>query len=512
MNHRRKILIVVVVALGAAILIPIIHHYQLRAATEAYIAELKAKGEPMDLAQVIPPSVPPDQNSAAVFLKAASLLHTDWNVLGSNPPPAMRMVAPGKAMVGSTQLEIRDGQSTNSWEDVTAAVAQNVKAIALLQQIIEKPNFDFQIKYEQGIDGLKTTNLYLAESKRAAQQLEAAALCDLHRGDTASAVKNLRAMIALVEALRDERLVISELVRMAIAQMTLPVNWEILQSTNVTDDQLAELQRDWTSLDFIRGDENALAMDHATAEITLKKWRSSNAVLQNYINNWFTLAEPSKRINIFDRAKLGTQIFRWRYWWSYPDELQLMKGCQIFLETARIAETNYSLLTALREQESKVKKLDINTNSAGSLYFSDVNKIDLHSMMSASVFSLSGFLNRAMRSEAAKQMTITAIALKRYQLKHGNYPPNLDSLVPEFVSSIPLDPVDGQALRYRRNADGTFLLYSIGEDGVDDGGDPRPANNSTSFSWQRCRDWVWPQPATAEEIQKFYEEQAKKSK
>ena len=72
MSRRRKILIAVGIALGVAILIPVIHHYQLRAATEAYIAELKAQGEPMELAQVIPPPVPPEQNSADTFRKAAS--------------------------------------------------------------------------------------------------------------------------------------------------------------------------------------------------------------------------------------------------------------------------------------------------------------------------------------------------------------------------------------------------------------------------------------------------------
>jgi hypothetical protein len=34
------------------ILIPVIRHYQLRFAVASYMAELKAKGEPMDLAQV----------------------------------------------------------------------------------------------------------------------------------------------------------------------------------------------------------------------------------------------------------------------------------------------------------------------------------------------------------------------------------------------------------------------------------------------------------------------------
>jgi hypothetical protein len=39
MNLRRKTLIVAGAVFGVAILIPVIHHYQLRSATEAYIQE-----------------------------------------------------------------------------------------------------------------------------------------------------------------------------------------------------------------------------------------------------------------------------------------------------------------------------------------------------------------------------------------------------------------------------------------------------------------------------------------
>ena len=105
-----------------------------------------------------------------------------------------------------------------------------------------------------------------------------------------------------------------------------------------------------------------------------------------------------------------------------------------------------------------------------------------------------------MLQEAGRQIIVTAIALKRYQLKHGNYPPDLNSLVPEFVPAVPFDPVDGQSLRYRPNADGTFLLYSIGENGKDDNGNPslEKGVQSTSLYWQNAHalDWVWPQPAT----------------
>jgi hypothetical protein len=185
-----------------------------------------------------------------------------------------------------------------------------------------------------------------------------------------------------------------------------------------------------------------------------------------------------------------------------------MRGYQIFLEAARQAETNYSLLMTLRQQEDRVKALDIDTNGAGSLFFSDINKVDLHYVMSGSVFSLSPLFDRVMRAETTKQVAVAAIGLKRYQVKHGNYPPDLNSLVPEFLAEIPLDPVDGQPLRYRRNGDGTFLLYSVGENGKDDGGNPalEPGTESSNYYWQNqlALDWVWPQPATSEEIQSYY--------
>jgi hypothetical protein len=99
---------------------------------------------------------------------------------------------------------------------------------------------------------------------------------------------------------------------------------------------------------------------------------------------------------------------------------------------------------------------------------------------------------------------------------NGKYPASLDSLVPKFIAAMPVDPVDGEPLRYRLNRDGTFLLYSVGDNGVDDGGDPSPDKGATSASlyWQNphALDWVWPQPATEEEIRKYYDEQAKKSK
>ena len=70
-------------------------------------------------------------------------------------------------MIRWQQPDIRNTDGTNSWENVTAAVVQNANALALLQQIIEKPAFDFEIKYEPGVADIVFANFYLAQSKRA---------------------------------------------------------------------------------------------------------------------------------------------------------------------------------------------------------------------------------------------------------------------------------------------------------------------------------------------------------
>ena len=518
MSRRRKIWIVLGTVLAAAILIPFIHHYQLRAAVNAYIAELKARGEPMDLAQVLPPPVTSEQNSAEVFRHADDLFnesfHADKSLLETNFVYGMRMVAPGKAMIRWQQADIRDIDGTNSWENVTAAVVQNAKAFALLQQIVETPTFDFQIKYDRGVTDLVFTNLYLTQTKRSALRLETAGLSALHQGNTSSAVKNLRAILALVKALRDERLVISELVRMAITQIALTVNWEIMQSPNLTDEQLIELQRDWIDLEFVQTEENALAMERTIGEITLAKWRSSNFELQHYFSLGKEASEsmglPSNEETVLTKAKTTAKIFLWRYWWSYPDEMRCLKGYEALLEAPRFARTNYSFQIPLLRQRAQLQTLGIDKLDDEFMGLFNPEKMDMHSMLSQSVLSLSKVFDKVLKVEAGKQLTITAIALKRYQLKHGSYPANLNLLVPEFLPAVPLDPTNGKPMRYHLSSDETFLLYSIGADGLDDGGDPNVANPNTQLPyWQYGRDWVWPQPASAEEIQAYYARPAK---
>jgi hypothetical protein len=61
------------------------------------------------------------------------------------------------------------------------------------------------------------------------------------------------------------------------------------------------------------------------------------------------------------------------------------------------------------------------------------------------------------------------LAVRCFVHKHGNPPERLEELVPEFLSTVPLDPFTDRPLIDRRRSDG-FLLYSTGPDKTDNGG------------------------------------------
>jgi hypothetical protein len=71
---------------------------------------------------------------------------------------------------------------------------------------------------------------------------------------------------------------------------------------------------------------------------------------------------------------------------------------------------------------------------------------------------------------------VTLLALGEYRRCNGCYPDLLDELKPKFLPRLPIDYADRQPLRYRRTADG-IVLYSIGRNGVDDGGRSTNATN-----------------------------------
>ena len=68
-----------------------------------------------------------------------------------------------------------------------------------------------------------------------------------------------------------------------------------------------------------------------------------------------------------------------------------------------------------------------------------------------------------------EQIIDTTIALRLYHHDHGRYPNDLGDLVPKYCPALPRELFNGEPFNYKSNGK-QFTLYSIGRNGLDDGG------------------------------------------
>lgn len=92
----------------------------------------------------------------------------------------------------------------------------------------------------------------------------------------------------------------------------------------------------------------------------------------------------------------------------------------------------------------------------------------------APVFSHAQFKDVITRTD--DELLLVGLALRAYDADHGGYPATLASLVPRYLNAVPQDEfAKAGTLRYKLQGK-RYALYSVGPDGVDDGG--RPATNT----------------------------------
>lgn len=90
------------------------------------------------------------------------------------------------------------------------------------------------------------------------------------------------------------------------------------------------------------------------------------------------------------------------------------------------------------------------------------------------------------RSDVRVRLIATELAVRCYQSDLGRPPATLKGLVPKYLQRVPQDPFSVGPFVYRVNGN-VWLLYSIGPNGVDDGGAPAsrgpsgPAMNGDLF-------------------------------
>jgi len=103
---------------------------------------------------------------------------------------------------------------------------------------------------------------------------------------------------------------------------------------------------------------------------------------------------------------------------------------------------------------------------------------------------ISGFLpatratvNAQNRGEMQADLIRLGFGLAAYRADHGNFPQKLGELIPQYIAKVPVDVFanDGP-LHYALEGKG-YLLYSVGPNGVDDGGRDREAGGKAGESW-----------------------------
>ena len=89
------------------------------------------------------------------------------------------------------------------------------------------------------------------------------------------------------------------------------------------------------------------------------------------------------------------------------------------------------------------------------------------------------------RALAHRTAVAVSLAVRMYQIEHRRRPAALNDLTPDYLSAVPVDPFDspGRPLRYQPDLESP-LLYSVGQNGVDDGGSFKFDEDDGTVNWQ----------------------------
>jgi hypothetical protein len=472
----------------------------------AYKRELAAKGETLDIHKLLAPPVADADNGAPEFLRIAALIRYG-KVLTLHSPPKMKLIAPGKAMVGFRENVWVDDKTNYTWEEVALDLATNKQILDQLQVALARPAFNFKLDHSQGFEGFGTNLInHLPQTKVLCQWFGPAVQSSLRDGNNQAALEDLLAAISIPKVLENDRVIISELVRIAISSINRGTIWEALQTNVWTDKQLAMIQKVWEKNTFATNMIHSLEVERADGDMEFKRFRKSNdETYRAMFPDWasaFPWIDDADASHWWQGELIRKQIYCrvWRFAWSYQDEKFYLAGMDQLIHNHHTGAEN-----ATHEGESIW--LDLPIAKAPRQNFYDNWRFG---MSAQSLLTISRAVVKSARAETDRSMVLCAIALKRYALSHGDYPASVDALVPEFLPSVPVDYMDGKPMKYHLNGDGSFTLYSVGEDGKDDGGDASLPPGATYYQdlW-RGKDMVWPQPATPAEVEAWRKAEAK---
>jgi hypothetical protein len=366
----------------------------------------------------------------------------------------------------------RDDDDPAEFDGVNIVTNTPVEAVRLLltkssvvmSQIevgLERPKSQFPIRYEDGVGALLP---HLQYYKHFAQLFAARVFVHLHDENATAALSDIRASLRLADTIKMESTLISGLVRNAIVDITLYPVWQGLVDHVWSETQLASLQKQLERTDLLQTyrqgmlselifgiefcdtleQERSFAMAEVMGESGDDGWAT---YLRLAPRGWLrknkaTMAGIHERYSLraFD---MDTRVF----------DTELMEEWRLAVEGDAMRGVRMAVVVMMMPALGKAAE-------------------------------------RFAEAQTMVDLAAVATALERYRFKYGVYPDEPSALVPEFVTALPRDIIDGDHLRYRKTGD-AFVLYSIGLNQSDDGGALGEGERERR-NWQADDgDWVW---------------------
>ncbi len=489
-----------------------------RLAWEKYRKAAVARGEVFDLKALAPPPVPDDQNFAMQQIwvqqitanlgveKARAWYGARVDALGTTNPARPLNLSPeiifGDLTVTNgwgdwkraTKTDLQPWQDyyralaklTNHFpvsptpqspaEDVLLALSRDNATVESLRAASRLPHGRFPLGYSD-LNPAYIVLPHLAPLKGIAQHLQLRAIAALQAGQSQRGLDDITLMLRLNQTLRIEPFLISHLVHIAIFHIELQPIWEGLADHRWNEAQLAELDAQLSQLDFLKDFQFAMVAERAFGCSIVEYLKDHRAELANQLPLPAAMPGPlgnNKTVNIviayviprgwFDQNKIT--IAR-----AYTDS---------FLPAVDQAQRVYSRQAATAASTTTAA-------AAGKRHphYWFANEL-LPAMAKAS--------DKFVHAQVWLDLARVGIALERFRLTNGSYPETLAILEPHFIPQLPHDVMTGQPYEYQQNADGGFLLYSVGFNETDDGGAVvlRPGRKAVDLE---RGDWVWRYPA-----------------
>jgi hypothetical protein len=506
-RNFRRILFGVACFLTLILLAYAVENWRGKRAWEAHKRQWEAKGEKFTLVELAPPPVPDEQNFAMCPLLKPAMDYSRvngrvvWNdtnglarleklranllpgrdtnnelTLGSLDKGTFADLASWQAFYRGNTNYPQPSVSGTAAEDILFALRgvdpdyQELREAATTRKLTR---FPIEYAYEPSWAILLP---HLAQMKPLTLLTSVRATAELEAGRREEALADLEVGFRLTDALRDEPLLIDHLVRV----VTLQINLQTLRGGLVrhawSDEQLAEIERHLASLNLLEEYRLAMRGERALSTGGLDWMRRQKFIVfagEEFLDQFAEGRGPgSKYLNLMPSG------------WYYQNMLAISEMHED-LFFPMIDEKRHRVFP---DMEAKV-------NTALDELSRQRNPYKLFATM------LVPALGRASMKSARTQTSVdaarVACALERYRLANGKLPETLDALAPRFIETIPTDVIDGKPLRYRLKADGSYVVYSVGWNQTDDGGEigwkkssekKEPAVDITQG------DWVWQMP------------------